>query len=118
MTDTSQPSPTLDAPVVSARPAWLESLLRPVQSFRLSYVPVVMVYFAYGALGLIDVARDLWIKDSLSLSPSQLAGIARLAQPAVDREDGVRRAGRQRADLRLAAQSLHADRRGASPPRD
>src|SRR6516225_7703287 len=36
---------------------------------------VVMVYFAYGALGLIDVSRDLWIKESLSLTPSELAGI-------------------------------------------
>jgi len=35
-----------------------------------------MVYFAYGALGLIDVTRDLWIKESLSFTPSQLAGIA------------------------------------------
>jgi MFS family permease len=35
-----------------------------------------MVYFAYGAIGLIDVTRDLWIKESLSLTPSQLAGIA------------------------------------------
>jgi hypothetical protein len=41
----------------------------------LNYVPVVMVYFAYGALGLIDVTRDLWIKESLSFTPSQLAGI-------------------------------------------
>jgi len=39
-------------------------------------MPVVMVYFAYGALGLIDVTRDLWIKESLSLTPSQLAGVA------------------------------------------
>jgi hypothetical protein len=42
----------------------------------LNYVPVVMVYFSYGAIGLIDVTRDLWIKESLSLTPSQLAGIA------------------------------------------
>ena len=42
----------------------------------MNYVPVVMVYFAYGALGLIDVTRDLWIKESLSFTPSQLAGIA------------------------------------------
>ncbi len=77
MTETTQPTPAPShaAPVVSARAAWLDSLLRPIESFRLPYVPVVMVYFAYGALGLIDVARDLWIKDSLSLSPSELAGI-------------------------------------------
>jgi hypothetical protein len=34
-----------------------------------------MVYFAYGALGLIDVSRDMWIKESLTLNPAELAGI-------------------------------------------
>ncbi len=34
-----------------------------------------MVYFAYGALGLIDVTRDLWIKEHLTLTPAELAGI-------------------------------------------
>ena len=42
---------------------------------RWAYVPLLMVYFAYGALGLIDVTRDLWIKESLSLSPAELAAI-------------------------------------------
>ena len=64
MSDSSQPATSHPAPVISARPAWLDSLLRPILAFRLSYVPVVMVYFAYGALGLIDVTRDLWIKES------------------------------------------------------
>jgi hypothetical protein len=53
----------------------VSSLLRPIQSFRATYVPLVMVYFAYGALGLIDVTRDLWIKEKLTLTPSDLAGI-------------------------------------------
>jgi MFS family permease len=83
-TSSSEPSsthlpPSQIAPAVSARPAWLEGLweglLRPIQAFRLRYVPVVMVYFAYGALGLVDVTRDMWVKESLSLSPAQLAGI-------------------------------------------
>src|SRR5262245_1426651 len=34
-----------------------------------------MVYFAYGALGLIDVTRDFWVKESLQLSPAELASI-------------------------------------------
>ncbi len=63
------------APVIPPRPAWLESLLRPILAFRLQYLPVVMVYFAYGALGLIDVSRDMWVKESLSLTPAELAGI-------------------------------------------
>jgi MFS family permease len=59
----------------SAEPPRFDSIMRPIRAFRPSYLPVVMVYFAYGALGLIDVTRDLWIKESLSLTPSQLAGI-------------------------------------------
>ena len=74
MTDTTKAAGT--APAAETQPAWLDSILRPIRAFRLSYVPVVMVYFAYGALGLIDVTRDLWIKESLSLTPSDLAGIA------------------------------------------
>ena len=35
-----------------------------------------MVYFAYGALGLIDVTRDFWIKEALTLTPAQLAAVA------------------------------------------
>ena len=53
-----------------------ENLLRPIRGLRLIYLPMLLVYFAYGALGLIDVTRDLWIKESLSLTPSHLAAIA------------------------------------------
>jgi MFS family permease len=53
----------------------LASLMRPLQALRLQYVPLLMVYFAYGALGLTDVARDFWIKESLKLSPAELASI-------------------------------------------
>jgi MFS family permease len=68
---------TIKAPAQpTPRPLWLESLLRPILAFRLRYLPVVMVYFAYGALGLIDVTRDLWVKEQLTLSAAQLAGIA------------------------------------------
>src|SRR3990170_525040 len=74
MTDTTKTAGA--APAVEPPPVWLDSILRPIRACRPSYVPVVMVYFAYGALGLIDVTRDLWIKESLSLTPSQLAGVA------------------------------------------
>src|SRR6185503_9883244 len=54
---------------------WVAAVLRPIYGFRLSYLPLIMVYFAYGALGLIDVTRDMWIKEQLRLSPAELAGI-------------------------------------------
>ena len=55
--------------------AAIASLIRPIQAFRLHYVPLLMVYFAYGALGLVDVSQSMWIKESLTLSPAELAGI-------------------------------------------
>jgi len=55
--------------------AVIASLTRPLQALRLHYIPLLMVYFAYGALGLIDVTRDFWVKESLALSPAELASI-------------------------------------------
>jgi len=54
----------------------IESLWRPIRAVRLAYLPLLMVYFAYGALGLIDVTRDMWVKESLTLTPAELAGIS------------------------------------------
>jgi hypothetical protein len=53
----------------------LDDLTKPIRAFRPSYLPLVMVYFAYGALGLIDVTRDMLIKEQLTLTPAELAGI-------------------------------------------
>ncbi len=91
--------------------AFLDSLMRPIRAFRTAYVPLVMVYFAYGALGLIDVTRDMWIKESLTLTSVGTGGDRRLADAALDREDGVRRTRGLRADLRIAAPGLYPVRR-------
>lgn len=53
----------------------LPGLMRPILGLRRTYLPLLMVYFAYGALGLIDVSRDMWIKERLTLTPAELAGI-------------------------------------------
>ena len=52
------------------------ALLNPIRAFRLRYLPLLMVYFAYGALGLIAVAESFWVKKALTLSPAQLAELA------------------------------------------
>jgi hypothetical protein len=52
-----------------------KALLNPIRAFRPKYLPLMMVYFAYGALGLITVAESFWIKKSLTLSPSELAAL-------------------------------------------
>ncbi|MFN3622814.1 MAG: hypothetical protein ACK4TP_02005 [Hyphomicrobium sp.] len=51
------------------------ALLNPIRAFRLRYLPLLMVYFAYGALGLIAVAESFWVKKALTLSPAELAAL-------------------------------------------
>jgi MFS family permease len=53
----------------------LADILQPIRAMRWGYLPLLMVYFAYGALGLIDVSRDMWIKEKLTLSAAELAGL-------------------------------------------
>src|SRR5438874_12969391 len=53
----------------------VDGVMQPIKACRARYIPLLMVYFAYGALGLIDVSRDMWVKESLTLSPAQLAAI-------------------------------------------
>ncbi|MBX3521016.1 MAG: hypothetical protein KF835_13470 [Xanthobacteraceae bacterium] len=52
-----------------------EAIIRPLAALRLRYAPLLLVYFSYGALGLIDISRDLWVKEQLNISPAELAAI-------------------------------------------
>ena len=52
------------------------ALFNPIRAFRLRYLPLLMIYFAYGALGLIAVAEAFWIKKELTLTPSELAALS------------------------------------------
>ncbi len=49
------------------------AVLAPVRAFRPTYLPLLMVYFAYGALGLTAIADSFWVKKELTLSAAQLA---------------------------------------------
>ena len=43
---------------------------------RLRYLPLLMIYYAYGALGLVTIAEAFWIKEALTFTPAELASIA------------------------------------------
>ncbi|GBE42573.1 folate-biopterin transporter [bacterium BMS3Bbin10] len=51
------------------------ALVAPVKAMRLRYLPLLMVYFAYGALGLVGIAESFWIKQALTMTPAELAGL-------------------------------------------
>jgi hypothetical protein len=65
-----------------ARPAdyWRDqlerALLAPVRAMRREYLPLLMVYFAYGAMGLTAVAETFWIKKALTWTPAELSALA------------------------------------------
>ncbi|MEA3110044.1 MAG: hypothetical protein QOI88_4649, partial [Gammaproteobacteria bacterium] len=71
----SEPQSAIAAPPSNWRSTAVDSLMQPIKACRARYVPLLMVYFAFGALGLIDVTRTMWVKESLTLSPAQLASI-------------------------------------------
>ncbi|MEQ1710428.1 MAG: hypothetical protein ABL908_03405, partial [Hyphomicrobium sp.] len=49
------------------------AVLAPVRAFRPAYLPLLMVYFAYGALGITAIADSFWVKKELTLGAAQLA---------------------------------------------
>mgnify|MGYP000859455569 FL=1 len=51
------------------------AVLAPLAALRLTYVPLLMVYFSYGALGIVGVADSFWVKKTLTLSPADLASL-------------------------------------------
>jgi hypothetical protein len=70
----------MDAAQPAPAPYWRQqiekALLTPLRALRLSYLPLLMVYFAYGATGFIYVAELFWIRQSLTWSPAELASLA------------------------------------------
>jgi hypothetical protein len=52
------------------------SLTAPVRGFRSAYLPLLSVYLASGALGLIAVADQFWVRKTLTLTPAELAALA------------------------------------------
>ncbi len=48
------------------------SLLNPIKHFKPRYLPLLMIYFAYGASGISSVAETFWVKEELKLSAAAL----------------------------------------------
>lgn len=51
-------------------------LLEPILSLKLRYVPLLLIYFAYGAQALTTVALTFWEKQHLDLSAEQIVLIS------------------------------------------
>jgi MFS family permease len=52
-----------------------EIFLSPIQAMRVRYIPLLLIYFAYGASGFTAVAETFWVKEALSLSAENLLAL-------------------------------------------
>jgi hypothetical protein len=52
------------------------ALVTPIRAMRLRYLPLLMIYYAYGALGLVAIAQAFWVKEALTFTPAELAALA------------------------------------------
>ncbi|WXT99432.1 MAG: Folate-biopterin transporter [Catillopecten margaritatus gill symbiont] len=51
----------------------LDILLTPIKAMRLRYVPLLLIYFAYGSSVFTAIAENFWVKDTLDMSAADLA---------------------------------------------
>lgn len=76
MTANALPEETQMPPAPRPLSARLKAaVIAPIQAMRLRYLPLLMVYFAYGALGLVGIAESFWIKQELAMTPAELAAL-------------------------------------------
>jgi len=61
--------------MINFKEAIRNSLLNPIKHFKLRYLPLLMVYFAYGASGITGVAETFWVKEELKLSAAALVSL-------------------------------------------
>jgi len=50
----------------------LNIFMTPIRAMRMRYLPLLLIYFAYGSSGFIAIAQDFWVKEELSLSAESL----------------------------------------------
>lgn len=51
------------------------AFLNPIKSFKLRYLPLLMIYFSYGASGFSGIAETFWVKEHLNLTAEALVSL-------------------------------------------
>lgn len=78
MTAPAPPAPATSTPktgLAHVGDVLVRAVVAPLKALRLAYLPLLMVYFAYGALGIVAVAQSFWEKKGLTLTPAGLASL-------------------------------------------
>ena len=54
---------------------FVDMLMTPIRAIKMRYVPLLLIYFAYGASGFTAVAETFWVKEQLNLSAENLISL-------------------------------------------
>lgn len=74
--DAKAPPGGIGSALAGARAKLVAAIIAPVRAFRWIYLPPMMVYLAYGVLGITAVADQFWVKKALQMTPADLAGLS------------------------------------------
>lgn len=55
---------------------FFDMVMVPVRAIKMRYVPLLLIYFAYGASGFSAVAETFWVKEHLHLSAENLIALS------------------------------------------
>ncbi len=53
----------------------LNIFMTPIRAIRMRYIPLLLIYFAYGASGFVGIAENFWVKEELHLSAEDLVAL-------------------------------------------
>jgi len=54
---------------------FIDIMMTPIRAIKMRYVPLLLIYFAYGASGFTAVAETFWVKEQLNLSAENLISL-------------------------------------------
>ncbi len=53
-----------------------DTILAPIQAMKIRYIPLLLIYFAYGASGFTAIVESFWVKKHLDLSAEALIALS------------------------------------------
>jgi len=54
---------------------FIDILMTPIRAIRVRYIPLLLIYFAYGSSVFVGIASNFWVKKELSLSAEDLLAL-------------------------------------------
>lgn len=53
----------------------IDIIMTPLRALKMRYVPLLLIYFAYGSSVFVAIAKDFWVKKELALSAEDLVAL-------------------------------------------